>query len=125
MEKLPEMEEETPLTKVKVCAGACGFSSVIKVQSCGPNTVKVEILSACTMLRSMNKDMGVMDWTKGIFNKINESMIYQSAGKHLKHTDCPIPCAITKAIQVEIGAAVSKDVKIRIVKLDSELELVD
>lgn len=113
------------MTKVKVFAGACGFSSVIKVQSWGKNTVKVEIVSACTMLRSMNKDFGVMDWTKGIFNKFNESVIYQSASKHLKHTDCPIPCAITKAIQVEIGAAVSKDVEIRFQKFDNKPEVED
>lgn len=107
------------MTKVKVFAGACGFTSVIKAQSEGQTTVKVEIVSACTMLRNMNEDMGLLDWTKGIFNRINESVIYRSAGKHLKHTDCPVPCAIIKAIQVEIGAAVSKDVEIRIQKFDN------
>jgi len=109
------------LTKVKVFAGACGFTSVIQVQSGGQTTVKVRIISACTMLRSMNKDIAELDWKKGIFDKITESVIYRSAGEHIKHTDCPVPCAIIKAIQVEIGAAVPKDVKIRIQKFDNKL----
>ncbi len=113
------------MTKVKVFAGACGFTSVIKAQSCGQTTVKVEIISACTMLRHMNEDMGELDWKKGIFNKITESVIYQSASEHIKHTDCPVPCAIIKAIQVEIGAAVPKDVEIRIQKFDNKPELKD
>lgn len=107
------------MTKVKVFAGACGFTSVIKAQSLGQTTVKVEIVSACKMLRNMNADIGQLDWKKGIFNRINESVIYRSAGEHLKHTDCPVPCAIIKAIQVEIGAAVAKDVEIRIQKYDN------
>ena len=106
------------MTKVKVFAGACGFTSVIKAQAWGQTNVKVEIISACSMLRSMNAELGELDWTKGIFNRMAESLIYLTASKHLKHTDCPVPCAIIKAIQVEIGAEVAKDVEIRIQKTD-------
>lgn len=109
------------MTKVKVFAGACGFTSVIQVQSGEQNTVKVRIISACTMLRSMNKDIVELDWKKGIFDKITESVIYRSAGEHIIHTDCPVPCAIIKAIQVEIGAAVPKDVEIRIQKFENKI----
>ncbi|KLU62199.1 hypothetical protein CEB3_c14180 [Peptococcaceae bacterium CEB3] len=113
------------MTKVKVFAGACGFTSVIKAQSWGPTTVKVGIVSACKMLRGMNEDLGLMDWTKGIFNKVTESVIYRSAGEHLKHTDCPVPCAIIKAIQVEIGAAVPKNVEIKIEKFNNDPDNVE
>lgn len=101
------------MTKVKVSAGACGFTSVIKVTRKNKTKVKVEIFSACKDLRSMSDDFNELDWHSGVFVKMTESAIYQSAAKRLIHADCPVPCAIIKAIQIEVDAMLPTDVSMK------------
>lgn len=98
------------MTKVRVIAGACGYTSVVKIQKIGKMKVKVEIISACKDLRSMNGDMVGIDCSKGIFVKMPDSFIYKLAGEKLRDADCPVPSAIIKGIQVELGGAVARDV---------------
>jgi len=102
------------LARARVTAGACGFTSVIKVHKVGKMKVQVQIISACQDLRSMNEDLALVDCSKGVFGKMIDSVIYQVASKRLKHPDCPIPCAIIKTIQVELDGAIPKDVIIKI-----------
>jgi hypothetical protein len=100
------------LVKAKVLAGACGFTSVVRVQKIEKMKVMVEIISACQDLRMLNQEMECIDCSHGVFGKMNESLIYVIASRKLKHPDCPVPCAIIKAIQVELGGAIPKDVVI-------------
>lgn len=102
------------MTKAKVTAGACGFTSVIKVNKIGKMKVQVQIISACQDLRKLNEDLSEIDCSRNVFGKMVDSIIYQKASQKLKHPDCPIPCAIIKAILVELGGAIPKDVVIRI-----------
>ncbi len=106
------------MTKVKVMAGACGFTSVVKAEKTNKMRVKVEIISACEYLRSMNPDMVDIDCSKGVLVQMCESFIYKLASQKLKGTDCPVPCAIIKAIQVELDGAIARDVTIKIQKMD-------
>jgi len=98
------------VTKVRVTGGACGYTAVIKIQSLDKKRVHVNIITACRMLQLFNEELGVVDWTKGVFDRFCDSIIYKTAHETLKHTDCPVPMAIIKAIQVEIKGAVAKDV---------------
>ncbi len=106
------------MAKAKVFAGACGFTSVIKVAKIGKMKVKVHVISACQDLRRMNDDLAEVDCSKGVFGSMVDSYIYKVASAKLKNSDCPVPCAIIKAIQVELGGAVPKDVTIKITKED-------
>jgi hypothetical protein len=99
------------MIKVKVFAGICGFSTVIKVTSIDKFKVKVETISACKAVKEMSEDLVEVDCKK-VFSRILDSNIYQIANKRLKHTDCIVPAAIIKAIQVEIGAALPKNATI-------------
>lgn len=100
------------MVKARVFAGVCGFTSVVRVDKIDKMRVKVEIVSACQDLRTMNPEMESIDCSRGVFGKMNESLIYVIASRKLKHPDCPVPCAIIKAIQVELGGAIPKDVVI-------------
>jgi len=98
------------VTKVRISAGACGYTAVIKVQALDKKRIHINIITACGALQSLNEELGVIDWTKGVFDRFCDSIIYRTAHEKLKHTDCPIPMAIIKAIQVEIKGAVPKNV---------------
>ena len=97
------------MTKVRIQAGACGYTTVVKVLALNKNQVHINIITACRALQRLNEELGVIDWTKGVFDRFCDSIIYKSAHKTLKHTDCPVPMAIIKAIQVEIKGAIPKD----------------
>jgi hypothetical protein len=103
------------MTVVEVQAGSCGHSARIVVESVDDRHVHVAIESACDQITAMNVELNRLCWKgKGheIFRPMNESAIYRSANLHIRHTACPIPAAILKAIEVEVGAALPKDVAI-------------
>lgn len=102
-------------TRVEVFAGVCGHSAVVEVTKVDEAHVRVVISSACDQITDMNPDLERVQWKgKGheVFRRMTESVVYQSAAKHIRHTACPVPAAILKAIEVEAGIAVPKDVTI-------------
>jgi hypothetical protein len=106
-------------TRAKVYAGACGFTSVIKAKRRG-NEMEIKIISACKMLQKMNDDLELLDWRRNLFINIQESVVYRSANKHLMHTDCPVPSAIIKTIQIELDGMVPTDVSMKFERVTDE-----
>lgn len=104
------------MAKAKVFAGACGFTTVVKVTKISKMKVKIKIISACQDIRKLNDELAEVDCSKGIFGNMVDSYIYKVASAKLKDSDCPVPCAIIKTIQVELGGAIPKDVVIKIIK---------
>ncbi len=100
-------------TKARVSSGACGYTSVIKVHALDKKRVHINIITACRMVQSLNEELAVIDWTKGVFDRFCDSLIYRAANDKLKHTDCPVPMGIIKAIQVEIKGALPKDITLK------------
>lgn len=105
--------------RVKVAAGACGFTSVVRATRVGKKHVNVKIISACKTIRKMNEDLELLDWTDKLFCNISDSVVYRSANKRQIHADCPVPSAIIKVIQVELEGIVPADVTMHFEKLDS------
>lgn len=106
------------MAKAKVFAGACGFTTVVKVSKIAKMKVRVQVISACQDVRRMNDDLAEVDCSRGVFGSMVDSYIYRVASDKLKNSDCPVPCAIIKAIQVELGGAIPKDVTIKITRED-------
>jgi len=100
------------MTRVTVDGGACGYRATIEVEKIDRHTVRVTIHSECEQITAMNPDLAELNWRRGVFCKMSESCVYQSASQHIKHAACPIPAAILKAIEVEVGIALPKDVVI-------------
>ncbi|MDW8326515.1 MAG: hypothetical protein RMK99_08120 [Anaerolineales bacterium] len=110
-------------TRVEVFAGICGYSAVIEVNKVDETHVQVIIHSECTQITSMNPDLANLRWKgKGheVFKRMPESAVYQSAARHIRHTACPVPAAILKAIEVETGVALPKDVTIKFLNSDAK-----
>jgi hypothetical protein len=103
------------LTKVTVDAGICGFTAVIKATKTSKNKVRVTILCPCEMIKNLNGDLTEEIGREALI-RIIDSEIYRLASKHIKHTACPVPSAILKAIEVELGLALPGNVKIKVEK---------
>lgn len=106
------------MVKAKVFAGACGFTTVVKATKIARMKVKVQVISACQDVRRLNDDLAEIDCSRGVFCELVDSYIYKVASTKLMDSDCPVPCAIIKAILVELGGAIPKDVTIKITKED-------
>lgn len=104
------------MSEVTIFAGICGFTAVVKAEKIDKRRLKVVVTSPCEMIEKMNDDLGEVDWTREVFVKMCNSVVYRSARKHIKHAACPVPSAILKAIEVEAGLALPKDVHIKIEK---------
>jgi len=100
------------MTKVFVNPGVCGFETIIWAIRSG-DVVRLQIKSECkeinklanTLTRISLKEL--RNAKSFSINKINEN-----AARCISHLSCPIPCAIFKAIEVELELALKKNVTI-------------
>jgi hypothetical protein len=102
------------MSKVVVDAGVCGFKAAVHARKTGDWSVAVRISSGCDMLTDMNSELAEVNWRKGVFGRIENCVIYQICSRHVRHTACPVPAAILKAIEVEAGLALPADVTMKI-----------
>jgi len=103
------------MTKVIVNSGACGFTVTITAEKGKDKKVLIALDTACEMVQKMLADIATVDH-RAALTGFRDNPVYQSAAKHLKHVACPVPSAILKAIEKEIGMNVSKDVRIEFVR---------
>lgn len=102
------------MTKVIVHPGICGFDALLEAKASN-STVKLQIESECEDVLNLARiltEVSKQDWmnTKGFADEI-----YEFVAKNTRHLSCPIPCAIMKAIEVELGMALKKDVEIKFI----------
>ena len=111
------------MAQSEVYAGICGFSVTIEVIQLDNKHVQVIVRSECEQITAMNPDLARIQW-KGrgheVFGRMTDSVVYQSAAKHIRHSGCPIPSAILKTIEVEVGTALPEDVSIKFVNSKSD-----
>ncbi len=107
------------MARAEVDSGICGYKVAVEVTSLGRKHVKVKLQTGCEMCMAMNPELSNLK-VKGkdhqVLRNIVDSAVYQSASRHLRHTGCVVPSAIIKAIEVEIGTALPKDVNIKFEK---------
>lgn len=103
------------MTKVVVRSGACGFIVTIKAKKGPGGKITVSLDTECEMVKKMLADIAVLDRFAPVAGFMNNP-VHQSAVRHLKHAACPVPSGILKAIEVEAGLNVAKDVSIVFVK---------
>jgi hypothetical protein len=102
------------MSKVIVSAGICGFSAVIKAKKDDNGRIELKITSPCEMIAKLGDELKSVDWTQAVTRDMTQSQVYQVSRKHVFHTACPVPSAILKAIEVEAGLALPKDVHMKI-----------
>lgn len=102
------------MTRLTLDAGACGFKAVVEAKKTGRNRFRIELVSPCEMIKELNEELKDKDFGPEVFRTIESSEIYRLCSKHIRHVSCPLPSAILKAIEVEAGLAIPKDVRMDI-----------
>jgi hypothetical protein len=103
------------MATLKVHAGACGHSITITITKGKDKTFFVALDTECAMVKKMLEDIAVLDRFATLTGFQNNA-VYHSAAKHLKHVACPVPSGILKALEIEAGLNVPKDVSMVFVR---------
>jgi hypothetical protein len=99
------------VTKLTVDPGICGFVTTVEVDRINKHKVKVVVNSDCENAARLGELLTEIDkWT--VFKQHQDNEIYQAASSCQLHITCPIPIAVLKAIEVETGLALPRDVGI-------------
>jgi len=100
------------MTRVVVDPGICGLPATVEVTRLTSTKVKVAVSSDCEMVTKACVQLSELDWTNAL-KPLQNSLVYECAFQYIEHVTCPVPVAILKAIEVEVGVALPRDVSIK------------
>jgi hypothetical protein len=100
--------------KVIINPGACGFTATVVVEIKKNKNFSVTITSECPMVSKLGIELAEL--TMGdVFKSLLNNPVYKKGATCLRHVACPVPSGILKALEVEAGLNVPKDVSITFV----------
>ncbi len=105
------------MIEVKVNPGICGLNTIITTESNDGQNAAISIKTECPNLKPLENELKEADGFTECFGKMCDTKTYKLANKYCKHTACPVPCAIIKAIEAACGFALPKDACISVKKL--------
>ncbi len=103
------------MTKVLVHPGACGMPATVEVVKKDSKTYLLKISSDCEMVVKLGEEIPELT-VRDAFKRILDNPVYRKGAACLKHVACPLPSAILKALEVEAGLNLPRDVSITFVK---------
>jgi len=105
------------MAKIVVTAGACGETVEATAKAVDDRYANVKIGKCCEYVERMKQALEAepLDGYK-LMKGFAASEIYKSAGVCLPHVTCPVPAALHKLVELELGLAVAADVVIKIEK---------
>lgn len=106
-------------TKVIVNPGACGLPATVEITKKDGTTFTVTVRSECPMVAKLGCEIPELAMND-TFKRILDSPVYKKAATCLRHVACPVPSGILKALEVEAGLNVPKDVAITFVKTEDD-----
>ncbi len=107
------------MAKAEIFAGVCGFNTTINVRRNGHGCL-VDIHSECSAIQRLAEHLTEVDPLKEISFRRQLPKTYEAAHQYCSHAACPVPSGIIKAVEVEAGLALPRDVSIKISKGEGE-----
>ncbi|MFI3237194.1 MAG: hypothetical protein R3Y47_04090 [Lachnospiraceae bacterium] len=104
------------MSKVTISAGICGFTATIIAKNNEDECVDVTFSTTCPNFKKLEKENLEFDPLVCCFGKLAENEVFELFKSCCPHPTCPIPTAFLKAIEVEGGLALPKDVIMTIEK---------
>lgn len=108
------------MTEVIVHAGSCGFKTTVVVSK-EAQRFRIAVSSDCEAVRDWGDHLQPLSPGE-IFNPQKALQFYESALVRLRHVACPVPLTVIKAMEVEAGAALPRDVRIVFENLEEEAQ---
>ena len=100
---------------VNVMSGICGMITEIRATSDDQaRKVHLEINTRCENIQKLAQELEVVDPMEEISFRNEGPKTLRMAAKHCKHTACPVPSGILKAVEIASGLALPKDANIQV-----------
>ena len=99
------------MTAVEVDCGICGHHAIVEVSRESKTHIRNSVQSDCEMLSSAVEQVDGADWREALSPR-NPNSVHAVMFQVIKHAGCPVPTAVAKAIEVEAGVALPRDVSI-------------
>ena len=102
---------------VNVMSGICGMITEIRATSQVPSgMVNLDINTRCESIKALAGELKVVNPKEEMSFGGDGSKTLRMAAKHCKHTACPVPSGIIKAIEVASGQELPKDARIEVTR---------
>jgi len=98
------------MTRVLIQPGACGMPVTVEVTKKDKKTYTLTITSDCEMVQKLGKELPELTMMDA-FKRLLDNPVYTKGAACLKHVSCPVPAGILKALEVEAGLAVPREVR--------------
>jgi len=89
------------------------------VTSKGARLYEVRVRSDCEMIRKLGAEIPELSMMDA-FKRVLDNPVYRAGSVCLKHVACPVPSGILKALEVEAGLAVPKNVTLQFLASDAD-----
>ena len=100
---------------VNVMSGICGMITEIRASSGETQgKVRLDINSRCEGIQRLAQELKIVNPMEEISFKGQGPRTLRMAAKHCKHTSCPVPSGIIKAIEIASGLALPKNASIQV-----------
>lgn len=100
------------MTRVQVNPGACGFICLIEVGRTGKYKAATMLESQCGQVAKLAAEVREVDFLDIMKAAFGMNRVFQCAAECKLHQSCPVPTALIKAVEAEVGLAVKKNVTI-------------
>lgn len=108
------------VTRVEVNDDNCGYKTLITVTKSSPDSLSLNIQSDCKYIKKIANSIGSNLNKNDATKPFSQNIMYQKAAEHMPAcVVCLIPCAIIKALWVELGMSLRKDIRIQFTSLNS------
>ena len=96
-------------------SGICGMITEIRATSDDQSgMVNLEINTRCENIQKLAGDLKTVNPIEEISFRGDGPKTLRMAAKHCKHSACPVPSGIVKAVEVASGLALPKDASIKV-----------
>ena len=100
--------------------GICGFDAIIEAKRAGL-IVNLSISSKCESIMALADILTEVSLQEFADRTVfTDNVVFKKANLCIHHRACPIPCAILKAIEAELGLALKKKVTIEFLLFPSK-----
>jgi hypothetical protein len=103
------------MAKAEIHAGVCGFTTRVEAKMDG-EVCRLTIQSDCPAVQKMGEILTEVDPLREISARRAVPLILQAGLKHCTHAACAVPVGIIKAVEVEAGLALPKNVSITVTR---------
>jgi hypothetical protein len=102
------------MAQAEIKSGICGFTTTVEVCKTGVRSCSLTVNSDCSHIRELAAKLTELDPFREIAFRGEGPAVFREAANTLPHPACLVPVGIIKAIEVEAGLALPRDVEIRL-----------